>query len=258
LRLTILGSGTSNGIPVVGCDCAVCRSDDPRDKRTRPSALVEVGERRVLIDTATELRLQLVREHVPSIDAIVFTHEHADHIYGLDDVRVFSMRQRRALPVYGPPRTLAALRRAFGYVFDEGPMTGGGRPQLELHEVDGPFEAAGVPFEPIPVWHGPTPVMAYRVGDLAYVTDVNRIDEPSMARLRGLDVLVLDALRERPHPTHYSLSEAVAVIQELKPKRAFLTHICHDMGHRDVEGKLPPNVELAYDGLKLELADPVG
>lgn len=256
MRLTILGSGTSNGIPVVGCDCAVCRSDDPRDKRTRPSALVQVDDRRVLIDTATELRLQLVREKVPTIDAIVFTHEHADHIYGLDDVRVFSMRRRAPVPVYGPPRVLDALRRAFTYIFAEAPMTGGGRPQLELHEVDGPFRAAGVPFEPIPVWHGGTPVTAYRVGDLGYVTDVNRIDRASMLALRGLDVLILDALRERPHPTHYSLAEALAVIEELRPNRAYLTHICHDMGHAATEPKLPRGVHLCFDGLALELADP--
>jgi phosphoribosyl 1,2-cyclic phosphate phosphodiesterase len=256
LRLTILGSGTSNGVPVVGCDCAVCQSEDPHDKRTRPSALIQVGEKRVLIDTATELRLQLVRERVPMVDAIVYTHEHADHIYGLDDVRVFSMRRRAPVPIYAPKRVLEALRRAFGYVFAEGPMTGGGRPQLELHEVDGPFEVAGVPFEPIPVWHGETPVMAYRVGDLGYVTDVNRIDPASMERLGGLDVLILDALRERPHPTHYSLAEALEVIEQLAPKRAYLTHICHDMGHAATEPKLPPNVHLSYDGLSLELADP--
>jgi phosphoribosyl 1,2-cyclic phosphate phosphodiesterase len=256
VRLTILGSGTSNGVPVVGCDCAVCLSDDPRDKRTRPSALIQVGERRVLIDTATELRLQLVRERVPTVDAIVFTHEHADHIYGLDDVRMFSMRRREPIPVYAPARVLAALRQAFAYVFHEGPMTGGGRPQLELHAIDGPFEAAGVPLEPIPVWHGDLPVMAYRVGDLGYVTDVNRIDPPSMERLRGLDVLVLDALRERPHPTHYSLAEALEVVAELKPRRAYFTHITHDMAHAQIEAKLPPGVHLSYDGLALDLDDP--
>lgn len=256
MRLTVLGSGTSNGVPVVGCDCAVCQSDDPHDKRTRPSVLIQVGERRVLVDTAPELRLQLVREKVPMIDAIVFTHEHADHIYGLDDTRVFSMRRRAPVPVYAPPRVIVALKRAFSYVFAEGPMTGGGRPQLELNAVNGPFEAAGVPFEPVPVWHGDTPVTAYRVGNLGYVTDVNRIEPESMERLRGLDVLILDALRERPHPTHYSLAEALDVIAELKPRRAYLTHICHDMGHAATEPKLPPDVHLSYDGLSLELVDP--
>lgn len=253
MRLTFLGSGTSNGIPVIGCDCAVCRSDDPRDKRTRPSVVIERDGARVLVDTTPELRLQMIREEIASVDAIVFTHEHADHIYGLDDVRVFSMRQRRAMPVYGPPRVLDALRKAFGYIFAEGPMTGGGRPQLELVPIDGPFEAAGIPFEPIPVWHGELPVMAYRIDDLAYVTDVSRIDPPQMERLRGLDVLVLDALRERPHPTHYSVAEAVAVVEELRPRRTYLTHICHDMGHAQMGGRLPPGVELAYDGLVVEV-----
>jgi phosphoribosyl 1,2-cyclic phosphate phosphodiesterase len=256
LRVVVLGSGTSNGIPVIGCDCAVCQSTDPRDKRTRPSILVELGDRRVLVDTTPELRLQLVREGVRRLDAVVYTHEHADHIYGLDDVRVFSMRSRRPLPVYGPPRTLAAIRRAFAYVFTEGPITGGGRPQLELSEVDGPFDAGGIPFEPIEVWHGDAPINAYRVGDFAYVTDVNRIDSTSLARLKGLEVLILDALRERPHPTHYSLSEALDVIAELHPGRAYLTHICHDMGHGQTEGKLPPGVELSYDGLTFEVSDP--
>lgn len=256
MRVTILGSGTSNGVPVVGCDCAVCQSPDPRDKRTRPSALIQVGDRRVLIDTATELRLQLVREQVPTIDAIAYTHEHADHIYGLDDVRVFSLRRRQAVPVYAPLRVLDALRRSFSYIFAEGPMTGGGRPQLELIEIDGPFEAAGIRFEPIPVWHGETPINAYRVGDFGYVTDVSRIDPPSMARLRDLDALVLDALRERPHPTHYSLTEALAVVEELRPCRAYFTHIAHDMGHAATEAKLPPGVHLSYDGLTIELDDP--
>jgi phosphoribosyl 1,2-cyclic phosphate phosphodiesterase len=254
VRLTFLGSGTSNGIPVIGCDCTVCRSDDPRDKRTRPSVVIENDGARVLIDTTPELRLQMVREGIPSVDAIVFTHEHADHIYGLDDVRVFSMRQRRAMPVYGPPRVLEKLRQSFSYIFAEGPMTGGGRPQLDLIPIEGPFEAGGIAFEPIRVWHGDLPVMAYRVGDLAYVTDVSRIDPPEMERLRGLEVLVLDALRERPHPTHYSVAEAVAVVEELKPKRTYLTHICHDMGHAQMEGRLPPGVELAYDGLAVDVA----
>jgi len=167
------------------------------------------------------------------------------------------MRERRAVPVFGPARTLAAIRRSFAYIFAEGPSIGGGRPQLDLREVDGPFEPApGVPFEPIPVWHGAMPVNAYRIGDLAYVTDVNRIDPGALDRLRNLDVLILDALRERPHPTHYSVAEALEVVAELKPARTYLTHICHDMGHADMDGKLPPGVELAYDGLAVELADP--
>lgn len=257
MRVVVLGSGTSNGVPVIGCACAVCTSDDPRDKRTRPSIVVEALGRRVLVDTTPELRLQLLRERIPWIDAIVYTHEHADHIYGLDDVRMFSMRSKRPVPVYGPARTLTALRRAFAYIFADGPMTGGGRPQLELIEIGGePFEPAGIRFEPIEVFHGDTPVNAYRIGAFAYVTDVSRIDPAAMARLRDLDVLILDALRERPHPTHFSVAEAVAVIEELRPGRAYLTHICHDMGQREMEGRLPANVELAWDGLCLDLPDP--
>jgi phosphoribosyl 1,2-cyclic phosphate phosphodiesterase len=256
VRVTVLGSGTSNGVPVIGCDCAVCQSTDPRDKRTRPSIVVEVGDRRVLVDTTPELRLQLVREGIRTVDAVVFTHEHADHIYGLDDVRVFSMRSGKPVPVYGPARTLAAIRRAFAYVFAEEPMTGGGRPQLELIQIDGAFEPGGIAFEPIEVWHGSTPINAYRIGDFAYVTDVNRIEPASMERLRGLRVLILDALRERPHPTHYSVAEALEVIADLRPDQAYLTHICHDMGHAQMDGKLPSNVALSYDGLEIELNDP--
>jgi phosphoribosyl 1,2-cyclic phosphate phosphodiesterase len=243
-------------VPVVGCQCAVCLSDDPRDERTRPSIVIEVGERRVLVDTAPELRLQLLRERIATIDAVVYTHEHADHIYGLDDVRMFTLRLKRAMPVYGPERTLSAIRRSFGYIFDEGPMVGGGRPQLDLIPIEGRFLAAGISFETVPVWHGPTPVNGYRIGGFAYVTDVNRIDPPALEQLRGLDVLILDALRERPHPTHYSVGEAIAVIRELRPRQAYLTHVCHDMGHAAMDGKLPHGVALAWDGLTIVLDDP--
>ena len=257
MKLTILGSGTSHGVPMIGCSCAVCRSEDPFDLRSRPSAMLELDDKRVLIDSGPELRMQLIRERIDMIHAVVYTHAHADHIYGLDDLRVFSMRGRGPLNAYATPDTAAVIRTVFPYVFNGGPSRGGGVPQITLNEINGPFEGAGIPFQPIPIWHGPTPVMAYRVGDLAYVTDVSRIEPESLNRLRGLDVLVLDALRFRPHPTHFSIPEALAIVDDLKPKRTFFTHICHDLPHAETNRHLPPGVELAYDGLVIELANPI-
>lgn len=242
---------------MIGCSCDVCRSDDALDRRSRPSALLDVGEKRVLIDSGPELRTQLLRERIDMIHAVVYTHAHADHIYGLDDLRVFSMRGRGPLNAYATPSTASMIRSVFPYVFDNGPTHGGGVPQITLNEIAGPFEAATIQFRPVPIWHGPTPVMAYRVGDLAYVTDVSRIEPESMDQLRGLDVLVLDALRYRPHPTHFSIPEALAIVDELKPARTFFTHICHDLPHAETNRQLPAGVELAYDGLVIELADPV-
>ena len=253
-RLTFLGTGTSHGIPVIACNCAVCQSSDPRNQRYRSSVLIEWQGKTLLIDTPPELRLQLVRAKVSHLDAILYTHTHADHVFGMDDVRVFSARQGAALPVYGMPRSLADLQRQFFYVFTETPM-GGGKPQLDLRSIeplDQPFVAAGVPVQPIPVWHGPTPVLGYRFADVAYVTDTNNIPEASLALLQGLDVLVLDALRYRSHPTHYSVSEALAIVERLRPRQTYFTHMCHDLDHAETCRQLPPGVQLAYDGLVLE------
>ncbi len=253
LRLTFLGTGTSHGIPVIGCDCPVCQSTNPRNHRYRPSVLVEWRGKIVLIDTPPELRLQLLRAGVRHLDALVYTHTHADHLFGLDDVRIFNMRSGTALPVFGSKQTLENVRRQFFYVFDDGPLAGG-KPQLDLHEIsplDQPFVAASLPIQPIPVMHGPTPVLGYRFANVAYVTDTNHIPAASLDLLRGLDVLILDALRERPHPTHFSLSEALAVVDRLAPRRAFFTHVCHDLEHEATNRRLPPGVELAYDGLSV-------
>jgi phosphoribosyl 1,2-cyclic phosphate phosphodiesterase len=257
LHLTFLGTGTSHGIPVIGCRCAVCRSPDPRDRRYRPAVLIDWQGRRLLVDTPPELRLQLLRADVDRIDALLFTHTHADHVFGLDDVRVFNARQGAALPVYAVPDALERIRQKFEYVFVETPLAGG-KPQLDLRPIDPPdepFLAAGVPVRPVPVMHGPTPVLGFRCGDLAYVTDTNFIPEASLRMLEGLDVLVLDALRDRPHPTHFSLAEALAVVERLKPRRAYFTHICHDLEHAATNRRLPPGVELAYDGLEISVAE---
>jgi phosphoribosyl 1,2-cyclic phosphate phosphodiesterase len=256
-QLLFLGTGTSHGVPVIGCSCSVCRSDNPRNDRFRPAVLVTWRGVTLLVDTPPELRLQLLRANVTSIDGILFTHTHADHVFGLDDVRVFNQRNGGALPVYGSPETLANLRRQFYYVFADTPAAGG-KPQLDLRPIepnDRHFDAVGVAVQPIPVFHGPTTVLGFRFGDLAYVTDTNNIPESSLARLEGLDILVLDALRDRPHPTHFSLAEALAVVERVRPRRAYLTHICHDLEHEATNRRLPSGVQVAYDGLSLSAED---
>ncbi|MDP9363903.1 MAG: MBL fold metallo-hydrolase [Chloroflexota bacterium] len=247
--LTFLGTGTSNGIPVIGCRCAVCRSSDPRDRRSRASAVVRDGDRTWLIDTATELRLQALAAGLDRVDAVLMTHAHADHTGGFDDLRRFNEIQQRHLPVYANAGTAAMLRERFAYTFvDQYPFYGG-KPDLLLRVVGGPFDLDGRAVIPIPVFHGRLPILGYRFGDLAYVTDAKLIPDASMALLRDLDVLVLNALRDRPHPTHLSLDEAVAVIEELRPRVAYLTHLSHELGHAEAAARLPPGVEIAHDGL---------
>ena len=254
-RLTFLGTGTSHGVPMIACDCPVCTSQDPRDQRMRASVWVEWDGRSLLVDTATELRLQARRANLRRVDAILYTHAHADHICGLDDVRRFNDLQRASIPCYGTGETLDSLRRQFSYVFVDSGHKGGGIPRLDLVEIapDQAFDAVGLSVEAIPVLHGHTQVLGFRFDRLAYVTDCSEISPESRRRLEGLDVLVLDALRWRPHPTHFSVEEALAVVAEVKPRRTLLTHICHDLGHGETQAKLPPSVEIAYDGLVVEV-----
>lgn len=251
-RVTLLGSGTSTGVPVIGCPCAVCRSSNPRNRRWRPGLKVENGGRVVLVDTPTDLRAQALRFGLPRLDGIVFTHAHADHIFGLDEVRIFNFRQGEAIPCFGSPRTLATLRRVFGYVFEEG-QEGGGKPQLELIEVEAPFAAAGLTWTPVPVWHGELEVFGYRFGRFAYVTDCSLIPEASFALLAGVEILVLDALRYRPHPTHFTVEEAVAAAARIGARRTILTHLAHDIDHDAPETPLPAGVEFGYDGLAFDV-----
>ena len=250
MRATFLGTGTSRGVPVIGCDCAVCRSDDPRNKRLRSSLLLE-SDVTVVIDTSVDFRLQMLQCGVKRLDAVVFTHSHADHILGLDDVYPLCARAGRPMPVYASPETLKQLRITFRYLFAENLYPG--IPEVDLRPIDGPFTIGQIEFKPIEVFHGNMPVLGFRIGDLGYVTDVNRIPEESLERLRGLKFLILDGLRYRPHPSHFSLSEACEVVEKVKPEATFLIHMCHDVDHEEGNRRLPESVRLAYDGLSLEL-----
>jgi phosphoribosyl 1,2-cyclic phosphate phosphodiesterase len=256
MRLTFLGTGTSFGVPQVGCSCAVCRSADPRDKRSRSAALVDTGSGTILIDTPPELRLQLIAGGVCRIDAVLYTHEHADHISGIDDLRIFSVRQRRALPVYGPPETLARLRGAFSYIFDDQRVyEGTSKPDLDLYAVEPgrPVQVAGAEVLPLAFRHGHLRVYGYRIGGLAYITDAKAVDEPERRRLEELDTLVLNALWWRPHPTHLSIGEAVETARALGARRTYLTHLTHETGHAELAAQLPTGIMPAYDGLIVEV-----
>jgi phosphoribosyl 1,2-cyclic phosphate phosphodiesterase len=252
MTLKFLGSGTSTGVPILACQCSVCTSSDPHDKRHRPSLLLEYDGRAVVIDTTPDFRTQALREGMTRLDAVVFTHGHADHIMGLDDTRVFYFRQQVPLPIYAEARCMATIRSTFAYIF-EGNYPFGGVGKLDPHLIEGPFDLWGLTFTPVPVLHGFLPIMGFRFRDTAYITDVSEIPESSISLLAGLDTLILDALRPKPHPTHLSLAQALAMVERLKPRRALFTHIAHDLGHGETNSQLPSHVQLAYDGLKLEI-----
>lgn len=255
ITITVLGSGTSMGVPTLGCDCKVCTSTDPRDNRLRPSVMLQYDGRTVLIDTTPDFRQQALREHISRIDAILYTHAHADHIMGLDDVRPLNLRQKGAIPLYGSADTLGTIQRTFSYAF-ENKTSESMVPRLEVHPVGlEAFDVFGVTFEPVLLHHGRGFVYGYLFGGSAYLTDHSDIPEATMARLRGLDVLFLDALRHKPHPTHTTLSQALRYVEDLKPSRAYFTHISHDLPHEQTEQTFPDNVHLAWDGLKITLED---
>jgi len=248
IRITILGSGTSHGVPMIACDCPVCTSPDPRDRRTRPSILIRYENTSLLVDTAPELRLQCLASDVRRVDAVLYTHHHIDHIAGLDDLRRFNWVQHQALPCHGQPETLDRLRTMFAYVFDEDPDYPSAKPRLDLVPIEGPFEIGGRRITPIPLLHGRMRVLGFRVGDFAYCTDVGEIPAESWPLLSGLDVLILDALRKRPHPTHFNIEQAVDHARRIGAKRTLFTHIAHELGHEQTNRELPPGMALAYDG----------
>jgi phosphoribosyl 1,2-cyclic phosphate phosphodiesterase len=251
--ILVLGSGTSVGVPMIGCRCKVCHSSDPRDKRLRPSVLLRLGDKRILIDSAPYFRYQALRFNIERLDAILYTHSHADHILGLDDVRPFNFMQRNDIPIYASADALITIRRTFQYVFDDSPSQSS-RPRLTPHVFDtAPFEVAGITIQPIKVNHGNGVSHGFRFGDCAYLTDHSGIPSPSMDLLQGLDVLFLDALRHNPHPTHSTVEESLRTVEALKPKRAFFTHISHDLMHAALAERLPANVQIAYDGLEIPI-----
>lgn len=261
LRVTFLGTGTSVGIPVITCSCDVCTSADPRNSRLRASILIEWpeasrpdGVARLLVDTATDLRQQALRAGLNRLDAVFYTHAHADHVLGLDELRIYNFVHRRSIPLYGSAETLATLERMFAYAFDPNAIA---VPRLDPMPVDRSTEILGQRVEAIPVQHGPIQTLALRIGDFAYATDCNGIDDEAAGRLRDLDVLVIDALRRKPHRSHFSLDQALAQIERLRPKRAYLTHLSHELEHAVTEARLPEDVLVAYDGLELTLPLPV-
>jgi phosphoribosyl 1,2-cyclic phosphate phosphodiesterase len=239
---------------MIGCTCATCRSDDPRDRRWRPSIYVELDSGvMLLVDTSPDLRAQVLEFHLPRVDAILFTHSHADHVLGLDEVRRFNALQGGGIPCYGDAHTISEIRQTFSYVFSEGRQTGGGLPQLDTRVIDGPFELGGTAIVPVPLLHGRLPILGFRIGRFAYLTDCSVIPDTSWPLLDRLDVVVLDALRDRPHPTHFSLSEAIQAAAKIAAGRTYFTHICHDLPHQPTMARLPAGVELAYDGLSITI-----
>lgn len=251
MKITILGSGTSTGVPMVGCHCQVCNSTDPRDKRTRASILVECGGKLILVDTSTDLRRQALREGIPHIDAVLLTHTHADHIHGIDDLRGFHFIHRRIIPCYGSPETIEQVTRSFSYIFD-GLSSEGYSQLMQAHSVEEPFDLFGCRITPVPIAHGSFLATGYRFGDAAYLTDCSAIPESSLPLLQGLELLIIDGLRYSPHPNHFNIPGALQVVQDLRPRRTVLTHLTHEVRHRDGD-RLPPGVEFAYDGLAIEL-----
>jgi phosphoribosyl 1,2-cyclic phosphate phosphodiesterase len=253
LRITFLGTGTSHGVPMIGCDCGTCRSDDPRDRRSRPSVYIQSDDgTALLVDAGPDLRMQALTHDIRRVDAIFFTHGHADHVVGLDDVRRFNAIQRQTIPCFGDVSTVWDVSRMFAYVFDRATPKGGGIPRLEMFTVAGPFCVGRLEILPVPVLHGTRRILGLRVGRLAYLTDCSRIPDDSWPLLEGLDVLVLDALRERPHPTHFTIDEAVEAATRIGASRTYFTHMAHDLRHEPTCERLPKGMELAYDGLTLD------
>jgi phosphoribosyl 1,2-cyclic phosphate phosphodiesterase len=253
--LVFLGTGTSLGVPMVGCRCETCQSSDPRDSRTRTSVAVGLPEGTLLVDTTPDLREQLLRERIGSIDAVLYTHDHVDHVYGMDDLRPICFHAGRPVPVYCEERVERRILRAFDYAFVAPASPGGGLPKVTFNRIStDPFELLGTTVTPLRLQHGTFEVLGFRFGDLAYCTDTNEIPAETWPRLEGLDVLVLDCLRASRHPTHFSLDEALAVARRVKARRTLLVHMSHDIRHADVAAALPAGVELAHDGLVVPLA----
>lgn len=253
LRLTVLGSGTSVGVPTIGCHCKVCQSTDPRDRRLRPSVCVRWDGHVVVIDTGPDFRQQALTHSLERLDAVLYTHPHADHVLGLDDLRPFNYNQREPIPIHASAFTMDVIRHIFSYIFHDGPSQSS-RPKIEPRVFDGgPIDVCGVEFLPVRVNHGQGECHGFRFGRGAYLTDHSEIPEESYELLQGLDVLFLDALRYKPHPTHSTVEQSLKTVERLKPRMAYFTHLSHDLGHERAESMLPENVRLAYDGLEIDV-----
>ncbi|WP_390621267.1 MBL fold metallo-hydrolase [Planctopirus ephydatiae] len=254
--MILLGTGTSHGVPIIGCHCPICLSENPKNHRTRSGVAVEAPEGLFLIDTSPELRIQLIREKIDLVHAAIYTHSHADHIFGLDDLRLFGYRLNRPIPLYCEEIVEQQLRAAFSYAFVPPPpdLHMGAVPMLKFERLSlEPFQLLGLNILPIRLMHGKLPVLGFRIGNVAFCTDVSFIPEESLERLMGLDVLIIDALRDTPHATHFGIPQALEIIQLTQPKRAFLTHVSHHLDYETTNKRLPPHVELAYDGLRIPL-----
>ncbi len=253
LKLTVLGSGTSVGVPTIGCNCKVCRSTDPRDRRLRPSVCLRWDGHTVMIDTGPDFRQQALTHQLERIDAVFYTHAHADHILGIDDLRPFNYHQKEPIPIYAAASAMDVIRHVFSYIFHDGP-TESSRPKISTQIfASEPIPVHGIDFLPIPVRHGSGECHGFRFGRNAYLTDHSEIPESSLQLLEGLDVLFLDALRYKPHPTHSTIDSSLKTVQRLQPRRTYFTHISHDLLHERAQSLLPPNVLLAYDGLEIDL-----
>jgi len=253
MKITILGSGTSTGVPVIGCKCNVCQSVDPKNKRTRASALVSVNGKNILIDTPPDLHQQAIANRVEKLEAVIFTHDHADHIFGLDEIRSFNFSQDSAIPIYAGKKVMSRIQLLFDYIWNPEAPAGGGKPLLEAHSISGDFEIAGTKIRPIEISHGAQTIFGYRIQDFAYLTDCSGIADASRKLLSGLELLVIGALRFRPHPTHFSLNQALEEIHKLNPRMALLTHLSHSFDYAELNPSLPKPTELAYDGMTLEI-----
>jgi phosphoribosyl 1,2-cyclic phosphate phosphodiesterase len=252
MEITFLGTGTSHGVPVITCDCAVCQSQDPKNKRTRSSLWVREKETSLLIDTATEFRIQALEANIQKVDGVLYTHCHADHVFGFDDLRVFSKLTQTSIPVYGNGPTITELRDVFSYVFRK-TQEGGGKPQVETIVVKDSFRVQDVVVQPIPIFHGVLPILGYRIGKLAYITDCSYIPPSSLELLQDLDTLILGVIRHEPHPTHLNVAQALHLTRKLKAKRTYFTHISHLLEHEEMSEALPEGVYLAYDGLTIRI-----
>ena len=252
--VTVLGSGTSQGVPVIACDCEVCRSLDYRDQRLRAAIHIAIEDKSIVIDTGPDFRQQMLRERITSLDAVIFTHQHKDHTAGMDDLRSFGFKQKKDMPIYARDSVMKQLKQEFAYIFVDKELKYPGVLSVEEYIIENkPFNVQGVDITPIEVMHHKLPVFGFRIHDFTYITDTNYISEEELEKVKGTEVLILDALHREEHISHYSLDQALEVIQIIKPKQAYLTHISHRMGlHAEVEAELPPDVYLAYDGLKIE------